>query len=150
MSSHHVQSATHFHAEPHRSSSVSDCCQNSSNTSHHIDCINHSKIKSVAQVFSVAVESDYRSNAIPDELGSIGILELLESDQRAVFILDLTSTTRTIPIYRNFRARQADSHAIGDLTFSDRDSSKPFEFLAWALVESNSDYLISPAYCDTR
>jgi hypothetical protein len=41
-----------------------------------------------------------------DELLSVGLVELLDIDDRPVFILDLTSPTKTIPVYYNTSLRE--------------------------------------------
>jgi hypothetical protein len=48
-----------------------------------------------------AVSVDSSLEAPKDDLLSVGLVELLDIDDRPVFILDLTSPTKTIPVYYN-------------------------------------------------
>jgi hypothetical protein len=52
------------------------------------------------------VEDEPLVNAIPveipkDDLTTLGAIEILETDERPTFVLDLTSPTKIIPIYYN-------------------------------------------------
>ena len=62
--------------------------------------------KDSAQFTSAAVDPISSPLGSQDDLSSIGVLELLESDERAVFILDLTNPGDTTPIYTNPRLKE--------------------------------------------
>ncbi|ESZ97238.1 putative histidine kinase M3YPp [Sclerotinia borealis F-4128] len=94
------------------------------------------EVKYPMQITSVAVDPTSTHLASQEDLRSIGVLELLDSDERAVFILDLTKPDETTPIYTNPRLKELQllGSKVGeslDLGAATKDE-KHRGFLEWA------------------
>ena len=55
----------------------------------------------VVHINSSRIDSNASPKARPDDLRSVGIIELLETDLRPVFILDLARSTTSVPVWHN-------------------------------------------------
>lgn len=82
-------------------------------------------------------------------LATLGAIELLETDDRPVFVLDLTSASKTIPIYQN--AGFCEISGMESKTRDGKTMSDPnyIELMDWAAsrhVEGNQPN--QPTYCD--
>ncbi|KAI9645299.1 hypothetical protein NHQ30_006034 [Ciborinia camelliae] len=110
--------------------------------------------KDSMQITSVLVDPNLSPLAPQDDLGSIGVLELLESDERAVFILDLTKPDETTPRYTNSRLKglQGLGSRIGvssELGVATKDE-KHRRFLEWARGDFSDGKLPITLYCGVR
>lgn len=85
----------------------------------------------------------------PTDLQSVGLLELLEIDERRVLVFDLTSPNKTVPIYSNPRQRELQSEGVrlgsigkaGLLEETSRDNDFQ-EFTTWAISASANGALL--------
>lgn len=110
--------------------------------------------KDSMQVTSVAVDASSSPIAAKDEISSIGVLELLESDERVVFILDLTKPDERTPIYTNprLKALQVLGSEVGeslDLGVATKDE-KHRGFLEWAGGDFSDGKIPITLYCGVR
>jgi hypothetical protein len=90
---------------------------------------------------------------LPTELQSVGLIELLETDERLVLIFDLTSPTKLVPIYSNPRLKELQRHRIPlgtirgsetvEVTFRNNEYA---EFAAWATSASTNGALPVTTY----
>ena len=55
----------------------------------------------VVHINSSPIDSNASPEARPDDLRSVGIIELLETDLRPVFILELARSTTSVPVWHN-------------------------------------------------
>lgn len=75
---------------------------------------------------------------VPTDLQSVGLIELLEIDERPILILDLTSPTKAAPVYINPRLRELRRQGIslgtivGSETLGASRNHEYPEFWAWA------------------
>lgn len=110
--------------------------------------------KGSAQIISVPVDPNLSPLEPQDNLRNVGVLELLESDERAVFILDLTKLDETTPIYTNPRLKELQvlGSKVGeslDLDVATKDE-KHREFLEWAGENFSDGKLPVTLYCGVR
>ncbi|KAK6614836.1 histidine kinase hhk13p [Botrytis cinerea] len=110
--------------------------------------------KDSAQFTSAAVDPISSPLGSQDDLSSIGVLELLESDERAVFILDLTNPGDTTPIYTNPRLKELQvlGSKVGeslDLRVATKDE-KHRGFLEWAGGDFSDGKIPVTLYCGVR
>lgn len=59
------------------------------------DAVAGQQVKTEAPVNRIPLETP------SDDLATLGATEILETDERPIFILNLTSPTKTIPVYYN-------------------------------------------------
>lgn len=114
-------------------------------------------MESAAGEFVKDVKGESQSTTIPlespspkDDLATLGAVELLDSDDRPVFILDLTSATKTIPVYYNASFREVPllESKVGKATGA-RDP-KYNVFMDWATSRYNEGSLLQTTYCGVR
>lgn len=90
-----------------------------------------------------------------DELLSVGLVELLDIDERPVFILDLASPTKTLPVYYNASLREipllelkiGKGVILGGKTEKD---PKYALFIEWATATSRLASLPETNYCGLK
>ncbi|QSZ30945.1 hypothetical protein DSL72_000504 [Monilinia vaccinii-corymbosi] len=110
--------------------------------------------KDSTQVASVVVDPLSSPLMPPDGLSNIGVLELLDSDERALFILDLMRPDETAPAYTNSRLKglQVLGSKVGeslDLAVAAKDE-KHREFLDWARGDFGHGKTPVTIYCGVR
>ncbi|TGO32978.1 hypothetical protein BHYA_0275g00050 [Botrytis hyacinthi] len=110
--------------------------------------------KDAKQFTSVAVDPILSPLGSQDDLSSVGVLELLESDERAVFILDLTNPDDTTPVYTNPRLKELQvlGSKVGeslDLRAATKDE-KHRGFLEWAGGDFSDGKIPVTLYCGVR
>ncbi|KAE8443515.1 hypothetical protein EG329_001755 [Mollisiaceae sp. DMI_Dod_QoI] len=101
------------------------------------------------------VKADGHLTAAPveaskDDLNTLGAVELLETDDRPVFILDLTSPTKTIPVYYNASLREMP--LLESKVGKGKGTRDPqyIVFMNWAASTHNDGSLLQTTYCGIR
>jgi PAS domain-containing protein len=116
---------------------------------------NDEKAKSNQRTTAVPLNEVIGHESAKKELLSVGLTELLDLDDRPVFILDITSATRSNPVYYNPSLREITilELKIGKgIATSSREAARDPTYLAfseWATSTRNGD-LSDATYCGLR
>jgi hypothetical protein len=111
--------------------------------------------KSEACVVSTVVKPDKENEGVKKEnIFALGLLEFLDVDDRPVFILDLISLTKSIPVYCNPALRRIPLLELkigkGVRASNAARDPKMSAFIDWATFSQGESNLLDRLYCDFR
>lgn len=101
-------------------------------------------VKAEPSITAIPIE---KSN---DDLSTLGAIELLDTDERPIFILDLTSLTKTIPVYYNPSLRDVPLLESKVCKGKGARDPKYNVFMNWASSTRVDGSLLQTTYCGVR